>query len=341
MRTESSIDLNQLSFSELNTEEDTTVATASDDIMILEESEHSVEQVREGKEIIVVEGAVEEETPAVEAVDGRVEEETLVVEAVEGEVEEETLVVEELVIEEVQVGQEGSQLMVELELDQELEAGSPEVTVEDVTKQELSEIRSDPRAETESEMTPEHVTSSLESPQISTPETHLHDVDADNDVDDAELKPNKERETPSRNKPLCHVISAVYLLLAMLDSVGEEHLPTQTEAALSSLFLSYLLIYAAADQEILIVDQLSDWLNTAFNLVVGPYLITSLGYTLVTSWGVCKLGANLGVLLGVEMWVLQDHLQPDKIAKGFVFVTGLFILNDLFLLLGGEAGPAT
>jgi hypothetical protein len=139
-------------------------------------------------------------------------------------------------------------------------------------------------------------------------------------------------ETPPRNKPLNHVIYAVSLAL-QIATLGGEDFPNQADVkTVSYIYFSYLLIHAAADLEILKMDQLTDWLNISFNLALGPYVMTFLGCTLLSCWGMSNLGVHLGVLLVVEMW---QHLKLSKFTKGFVFMMGLFILGILIDYLEG------
>lgn len=166
-------------------------------------------------------------------------------------------------------------------------------------------------------------------------------------IPDVPMEPQEKEEEPNdgtpKKKPICHVISAGCLLvtLVLLSSSGEENLPNRTEATLSSLLLGYLVTYAAVDQEILSIDKLSCWLNCFFNLLLCPFLATYLAVTVSQCTGVCDLGLMvpaLGALLGVELWVLVEHLEPRSIAQGMVGTLGAIVLHQHLRGIG-EAQP--
>lgn len=319
--------------------------TTSDDISILEENDGlsgtpDMESDKSG--VLKVES-------------DEVKEQVVVSEETEGDVvemEEEAPTVEELVMEEVEAGVEP---VVELELAPELEEEAPGVSFEDITREAAPEVESEPPAPAEPESTePEKVSEPEKSP-VESSESEQESA-SDVGIPDVELKQEEEPEaaeepdTTPRSKPISHVISSAILIstLVLLSSAGEDNLPNRTEAALSSLLLAYLLTYAAIDQELLSVDRLKDWLNTSFNLVVCPFLVTYLGVTVSTCSGVCDLGLmvpTLGALLGVELWVLVEHLEPKSVCQGVLATLGGVVLHnnlkdlgDVVPIVEGEVG---
>jgi len=326
-------------------DEDTTT---SEDISVLEERDAVSSSPEMGEKS--GEGVVTSEDSG----DQIAVSEEMVEEADLGMEEEEAPVEEEVVMEELLTAVEEQPPVVELELAPEVECQPPEVTLEDVTVEAVPEVKSDPPVPVEPVKSDPPVpvepvkTEQTSEPEKSADQSSESDVGSTSDVGipDVELKPEETKEeetdTTPKSKPICHIVSSVFLMvsLAVLSSAGEEHLPNRTEAALSSLLLPYLLTYAAADQEILTVDKLPGWLNALFNLVVCPFLVTYLGYTVSTCTGMCDLGLmvpTLGALLGVELWVLVEHLEVRAIAQGVAGTLGGVILHNHFRGLG-EAG---
>ena len=319
--------------------DDDVTTTTSDDISILEENDG-----------VSVTPDMESDKSGDKKVESEeVEEQVAVSEVTEGDevgIEEEVPVVEEVVMEEVETGVEP---VVELELAPELEEETPQVTLEDITKEAVPEVKSESPAPAESAAPePELVEPEKESePEKSPDESSESDPGSASDVgipdvelkSDEEPKPKEEPDTTPKTKPISHVISAAILIstLVLLSSAGEDNLPNRTEAALSSLLLAYLLTYAAVDQEILSVERLKDWLNTSFNLIVCPFLVSYLGVTVSTCSGVCDLGLmvpTLGALLGVELWVLVEHLEPKSICQGVLGTLGGVVLHNHLKDLG-------
>ena len=325
--------------------DDDVTTTTSDDISILEEND--------GVSVTPDMESDKSGDKKVESVE--VEEQVAVSEVSEGddvEMEEEVPAVEEVVMEEVETGVEP---VVELELAPELEEEAPQVTLEDITKEAVPEVKSEspatapePAAPEPAAPEPEPAEPEKESePEKSPDESSESDPGSASDVGipdvelkpDEESKPEEEPDTTPKTKPLSHVISAAILIstLVLLSSAGEDNLPNRTEAALSSLLLAYLLTYAAVDQELLSVEKLEDWLNTSFNLIVCPFLVSYLGVTVSTCSGVCDLGLmvpTLGALLGVELWVLVEHLEPKSICQGVLGTLGGVVLHNHLKDLG-------